>query len=389
MSATSKSNLNTRNVFARTSLPRKYIAMAFNFPLLAERESSPSIMTPHHPQTRHHPFPTAHTNYPPRPQPPPFRRRGSTLSSITSTSTAGSASSNPNYTTSSSAAPAPPLSPGAGRTPGALVWINGFPGVGKLTIAQWLHRLLGTDRSVIVDHQSQLAHSNGGGAAMLPPTPEVEITDPFFSMPGTTPASGGPGRGRRTSGKSSLPELISRPENTHKIMIVTSCVLSNPAPSPCSQEEKRQGAEGGAKREGSEEVAVSAAKECRETSDALGRPFVPVYLMCQEEENMRRVQSLERRYSSSSSLPGAPSPSSPSAPTSRPPLSYPSPPTSRDRVNRAGLARALREGRELFLFEGVKGLDLNVTELEAHEAAMEILGHVNAEMEAWEAKRGV
>ena len=64
-------------------------------------------------------------------------------------------------------------------------------------------------------------------------------------------------------------------------------------------------------------------------------------------------------------------------------------PTFRDRVNRAGLARALREGRELFLFEGVKGLDLNVTELEAHEAAMEILGHVNAEVEAREAKQGV
>ena len=345
-------------------------------------------MTPHHPQTRHHPFPTAHTHHAPRPQPPPFRRRGSTLSSITSTSTAASTSSLPNYTTTNSA-PAPPLSPGEGGTPGALVWINGFPGVGKLTIAQWLHRLLGTDRSVIVDHQSQLAHSNGGGAAMLPPTPEVEITDPFFSMPGATQASGGAGRGRRTSGKSSLPDLISRPENTHKIMIVTSCVLSSPAPSPSSQEGKEQAAEGRAKKEGSEEVAVSAAKECQATSDASGRPFVPIYLMCQEEENMRRVQSLERRYSSSSSLPGAPSPTSPSAPASRPPLSYPSPSSSRDRVNRAGLAQTLREGRELFLFEGIKGLDLNVTELEAHEAAMEILSFVNAEVEAWEAKRGV
>lgn len=358
--------------------------MAFNFPLLAERESSSATMTPHHPQTRHHTFPTVHTHNPVRPQPPPFRRRGSTLSSIASTSTTGSTTSTPNYTTSSSAT-APPLPPGQAATPGALVWINGFPGVGKLTIAQWLHRLLGTDRSVIVDHQSQLAHSNGCGAAMLPPTPEVEITDPFFSMP----ASGAPGRGRRTSGKSSLPDLILRPENANKIMIVTSCVLSSPVPSPSSREEKDTGIEEGARRQGSEEVAVSAAKECRATSDASGRPFVPVYLMCQEEENMRRVQSLERRYSSSSSLPGAPSPSSPSAPMSGAPPSYPFPPSSRDRVNRAGLARALREGRELLLFEGAKGLDLNVTELEAHEAAMEILSFVNAEVEAWEAKRGV
>lgn len=362
--------------------------MAFNFPLLAERESSPATMPPHHPQTRHHAFPTVHTQTPARPQPPPFRRRGSTFSSITSTSTAASTSSNPNYTTSSSA-PAPPLSPGEGATPGALVWINGFPGVGKLTIAQWLHRLLGTDRSVIVDHQSQLAHSNGGGAAMLPPTPEVEITDPFFSMPGAAPTFGGTGWGRRTSGKSSLPDIISRPENTHKIIIVTSCVLSSTVPSLDPQGEKDQGAEGVSKLQGSEDVAVSAAKECRMASDASGRPFIPVYLTCQEEENMRRVQSLERRYSSSSSLPGAPSPTSPSAPMSHPPLSYPSPPSSRDRVNRAGLARALRDGRELFSFESGKGLDLNVTELEAHEAAMEILSFVNGEVEVWEAKRGL
>ena len=95
---------------------------------------------------------------------------------------------------------------------------------------------------------------------------------------------------------------------------------------------------------------------------------------------MRRVQSLERRYSSSSSVP----PSS-TTPT-RPPLSYPSPPTSRDRINRASLARTLREGRDLFLFEGVESLDLNVTDLEAHQAAMDILGFVNTEVERWQAK---
>lgn len=347
-------------------------------------------MTPHHHQTRHHPFPTTHTHQPPWPHPPPSRRRGSTVSSITSTSTAASTSL-PSYTTSTTnEVPTPPLSPGEGATPGALVWINGFPGVGKLTIAQWLNRLLGTDRSVIIDHQSQLAHSNGGVAAMLPPTPEVEITDPLFSLPGATPASGSArdgGRGRRTSGKSSLLDLISRRENAHTIIIVTSCVLTSPASSTARKEEKDQGVQEGAKKGCSEEVAVSAAEECRATSDACGRPFVPVYLTCQEEENMRRVQSLERRYSCSSSLPGAPWPCFPPAPISRRSLTYPIPPSSRNRVNRPGLARALREGRDLFVFEGVKGLDLNVTELEAHEAAMEILSFVNAEVEAREARR--
>lgn len=95
---------------------------------------------------------------------------------------------------------------------------------------------------------------------------------------------------------------------------------------------------------------------------------------------MRRVQSLERRYSSSSSIPGVPAPPATSS-TSRS-LSYSSPQSSRDRVNRVGLARTLREGKKLFLFDGVKGMDLNVTDLEAHEAAMDILGFVNAAVES-------
>ena len=339
-------------------------------------------MAPHHPQT-HHPFPTApaHHTHTPRPQPPPFRRRGSTLSSVTSTSTAASTASFSNYTTNP--LPPPPLSPEEGGTPGPLVWINGFPGVGKLTIAQWLHRLLGTDRSVILDHQSQLAHSNGGGAAMLPPTPEVEITDPFFALPIASTGGAGAGRGRRGTASLSLPDQISRPENAHKTIIVTSCVLSSPPSSPSSkegggQEEKEE--EDSGRKEGVEAVAISAARQCLATAQASGRLFLPINLLCQEEENMRRVQSLERRYSSSSSIPGVPAPPATSS-TSRS-LSYSSPQSSRDRVNRVGLARTLREGKKLFLFDGVKGMDLNVTDLEAHEAAMDILGFVNAAVES-------
>lgn len=304
------------------------------------------------------------------------------MSSVASTSTTTSNSSLPSYATSP--ASTRPLSPAGGGTPGALVWINGFPGVGKLTIAQWLHRILGTDRSVIIDHQAQLARANSGTTPMLPPTPEVEITDPFFALPGAAPGLGPAGRGKRGSAVSSLPDLIALPENARKTIIVTSCVLSSPASSPDSKDEKDQGCEAGASKEWGEDTAVSAAKQCLATSQASGRPFLPVYLICQEEENMRRVQSLERRYSSSSSLPGTPS-TSPSI--TRAPFSFPSPPSSRDRVKCAGLARALREGRDLFLFEDVKALDLNVTDLEAHEAAMDILSFVNAEVEALGAKQ--
>lgn len=372
---------------ATASGPLKHPTMPFAFPTSAERDS-PASKT----QQPRHAFPTA--PHAPRAQPPPFRRRTSTLSSMTSTSTTASTTSLPTHTAASTPGPPRPLSPDEAGPPGAIVWLNGFPGVGKLTIAQWLHRLLGTDRSVILDHQSQLAHANGAGgagaAALLPPTPEVEITDPFFALPGAagTAGGGGGGRGRRGTG-SSLPELVNRPENARRTVIVTSCVLS-----PGLKDEKEKGEEVDGEKEeqgekveqggpGSEEAAVSAAKQCLADSLDSNRPFLPVYLTCQEEENMRRVQSLERRYSSSSSLP--PPPSSSTTPT-RPPLSYPSPPTSRDRVNRASLARNLRNGRDLFLFDGVKSLDLNVTDLEAHQAAMDILGFVNSEVERWHAK---
>lgn len=335
-----------------------------------------------------HAFPTA--PHAPRAQPPPFRRRTSTFSSITSTSTTGSTTSLPSYTAASTPGPARPLSPDETSPPGAIVWLNGFPGVGKLTIAQWLHRLLGTDRSIILNHQSQLAHANGvagsGGAPLLPPTPEVEITDPFFSMPGGSGAGGS--RGRRGTG-SSLHEVVNRPENARKIVIVTSCVLS---PGLKDEKEKAEaedtgekgetvdeGDKGDEERTRSEEAAVSAAKQCLADTLASNRPFIPVYLTCQEEENMRRVQSLERRYSFSSSVPSSPTTQARSR------LSYSSPPTSRDKANRASLARTLREGRDLFLFEGVNGLDLDVTDLEAHQAAMDILGFVNTEVELWQA----
>lgn len=360
------------------------------FPTSAERDS-PAPKT----QKPRHAFPTAF--HAPRAQPPPFRRRTSTFSSITSTSTTASTTSLPTHTAASIPGPPRPLSPDEAGPPGAIVWLNGFPGVGKLTIAQWLHRLLGTDRSVILDHQSQLAHANGAGAAgaraLLPPTPEVEITDPFFALPGAAGMArgGGGGIGRRGTG-SSLPELVNRPENVRRTVIVTSCVLSpglkdekekGEVGDEGKEEHEEQGEQGGQGDAGSEEAAVSAAKQCFADSLASNRPFLPVYLTCQEEENMRRVQSVERRYSSSSSLPPLPSPS---ATPTRPPLSYPSPPTSRDRVNHASLARTLRHGRDLFLFDGAKSLDLNVTDLEAHQAAMDILGFVNTEVERCHAK---
>ncbi|SPO02399.1 uncharacterized protein DNG_05072 [Cephalotrichum gorgonifer] len=397
--------------------------MALPFPNLVEieRENHPSTerrMPSQQPQTRYqYPFPTGPAHHAisgsgagagagpahHRPPPPPFRRRGSTMSSIGSTS---SSLSFPHYTTSATATatpathPAPPLSPEEGGTPAALVWINGFPGVGKLAIAQFLHRLLGTDRSVIFDQQSELALAHGGGAAMMPPTPEVEIADPFFNaLPGTVPTPTSPSGcrgGWGGLGTGSLPDLLSRPENKGRTVIVTSCVLSPETPCPkdgtVAGEGQREGAAavGGKERGGEETEAVAAARQCLEAAAAHHRPFLPIYLNCQEEENMRRVQSLERRYSSASttSIPPPPRPlpvrRSPS--WSYPPPTYSrAPSSSRDRINRAGLARSLRAGKKLFVFEGVKALDLNVTELEAHEAAMEILAFLDAGVDEWEA----
>lgn len=113
----------------------------------------------------------------------------------------------------------------------------------------------------------------------------------------------------------------------------------------------------------SDEEEVAAAKAVEVTAAMTDRLFIPIYILCREDENMRRVQSVERRYSGSGLGMGF---------TGRSP-----------KVESAGAAKELTRGRRLFAFEGKKGLEVDVSDMEAHEAAVEILGFIHTRMEEW------
>lgn len=203
-----------------------------------------------------------------------------------------------------------------------LVWINGWPAVGKQTVAQCLVQILGQDRAVLID--------------------DNEFTD-HLEMP----AEGGRARGNSmTKGKdgkdhSSLSDpptlqekqtacfakYVEDPQSLGRIVIFTD-----------SRADDAAGAAGA-------RLYEAAARQA-------GRPFAPVYMECGLEANLRRTQTSERRCNQSSSKMCSPE------------------------ALRA--LRARTNGR-LYRFRADEwpGLCVNVTDQGAHDTAMQILAFIN------------
>jgi len=189
----------------------------------------------------------------------------------------------------------------------------------------------------------------------------VETADPFSTTWCSAPSLC-PERTNGEHGPSTplVADLLSRPENATHTILVTSCAVKNqtqPSDSRALDDEEGEWEESEVDSEDGDEIA--AAKAIESTAERTGRLFIPVYISCREDENMRRVTSVERRYSGSGmSLFSA-------------------------RSGNEGEARSVRKGRKLFAFEERKGLEVDVTDMEAHEAAVEILGYVHSRVEEW------
>jgi len=96
---------------------------------------------------------------------------------------------------------------------------------------------------------------------------------------------------------------------------------------------------------------IEAAREYREHAMRSGRLFLPVTVECQLAENMRRLNSEERR-------------------------------ARRNSVLSADEAHRVREGNRLFEFADVEGLVLNTTKMSPIDAAMRLMEWINKQVDS-------
>lgn len=179
-----------------------------------------------------------------------------------------------------------------------LIFINGWPGVGKATIAEMLTLMLG-------DKANLIEPSNGHNETyQLPPDhPDFE-------------------QAQRKQRDAYFAEHVERPSTFKKIAIFADCQADT-------------------------DEGRSVAREYEAAASRSRRLFLPIYLECQMEENMRRVQQMERQVSMKGKL----------------------------GINEAKSVRA--RGGKLFVFREHQGLTINITNMAPQEAALQILSFMN------------
>ncbi|KAK3335323.1 hypothetical protein B0T19DRAFT_4905 [Cercophora scortea] len=154
-----------------------------------------------------------------------------------------------------------PLSP----APPPLVYINGWPGVGKEAVAECLSLLLGVDKSLLVDVRG-IGHDYHDDDHPL--TPEHPG---YFDLAHTNPGAS-PSSSPSTPCSDNLSRLLHHRHNLPRIAILAAHAPNTPA--------------------GRETVRAFEATAAR-----AGRLFIPVALTCEPAEHMRRANSLQRQCS--------------------------------------------------------------------------------------------
>lgn len=134
-----------------------------------------------------------------------------------------------------------------------LILVNGWPGVGKDTVAETLQLMLGDDKASLVDWRGRAAQGS---------------SEAFFEPAVPTDDDAAAARRRDAS----LADQVEHPSAWPRTVICTDCLPDTPA--------------GRRRARGLEAVA----NRCK-------RLLVPVYLECQVDENMRRIANAERRVS--------------------------------------------------------------------------------------------
>ncbi|KAK2729109.1 hypothetical protein CKAH01_10548 [Colletotrichum kahawae] len=126
-----------------------------------------------------------------------------------------------------------------------VIWINGFPGTGKLTIATQLVRLIGKDRAVLIDNHQLIDN---------------------VKLPRRHPQYW---EARALERQKAFRAYVLAPHMQHKTIIFTDFQTDS-------------------------DNGTDTSLEYLEAAFRAGRPFLPVSLTCSESENIRRVTNPAR-----------------------------------------------------------------------------------------------
>lgn len=129
-----------------------------------------------------------------------------------------------------------------------IILLNGWPGVGKDTVAETLKLLLGDDKADLVDWSK-------GQTENFQPLPEDDDTV-----------------AHKVQRDACFQGQVEHPDKLNKIIICTDCLPDTPE-------------------------GRSLAQEFEIVAGRCHRLLIPVYLDCQLDENMRRIANAERRVS--------------------------------------------------------------------------------------------
>ncbi|KAI1123613.1 hypothetical protein F5Y10DRAFT_280788 [Nemania abortiva] len=180
-----------------------------------------------------------------------------------------------------------------------LIWINGFPGSGKLTVATAL-QALGESITLIDNH-----------TLIDPVSARIPRDHPDYQ------------RERQAERQAAFGQHVTSPSSLSRPIVFTDFQSDN-------------------------ELGKMVAFEYKLAALQASRPFVPVYLVCDEQENLRRVSSQGRLASGTTKL------------------------TSAD------ILKGMLSSSTLFRFDDCPGLTVDTTSKSPAEVAREIFDHVHA-----------
>lgn len=128
-----------------------------------------------------------------------------------------------------------------------IILLNGWPGVGKDTIAETLSLLIGDNKASLLDW----GKGRGESFQTIPDDDEVA---------------------QKAQRDACLADQVEHPSTFGKMVICTDCLSDTP-------------------------LGMRLARDFEVVSKRTNRLLIPIYLECQVEENMRRLQEAERRVS--------------------------------------------------------------------------------------------
>ncbi|KIH89422.1 hypothetical protein SPBR_07651 [Sporothrix brasiliensis 5110] len=222
-----------------------------------------------------------------------------------------------------------------------IIWINGWPAMGKLALAQCICQLLGQDRAVVIDDREFTDQLN---------LPRDALMSRHVSR------SGGRPRGLSVGD-------INGNTHTHRYNAKQEACFRKFVYGDEDDEAIKNGKVDAVQRQrviiftdcrANDKVGAEGARRYENAARDAGRQFVPIYVECLPEEQERRAKSSDKLYTQveGAAMTGA---------------------------EAARELQALADGR-LFTFpqDTVPGLYINVTNQLIHDSAMKVISFINA-----------